>query len=114
MFIVALVIALLSLAASLWLRQDTPSSRAWETQDGLVDERFAFVFLPSFTLLLFGLGMVGMSGMFETFSLPVKLLFAVGLVATGVGGLGSLVGLFSNRYPLWLLPKWRMESPHRK
>ncbi|MDO5048642.1 MAG: hypothetical protein Q4D87_02000 [Actinomycetaceae bacterium] len=114
MFILAFLLGVVALAGTLWLRRDTPSSRSWETQQGLIDERFAFVFLPSFTVLLFGLGIIGISGLFEDFTIPVIILFAVGVILTGIGTLGSIIGLFSKRYPLWLLPQWRLNSPHRK
>ncbi|WP_297556639.1 hypothetical protein [uncultured Actinomyces sp.] len=114
MTIIAFVLGLAALIATLWLRKDTPSSRAWETENGIVDERFAFVFLPSFTILLFGLGIIGLSGLFSELSAGVRLLFILGCLLSAVGTFGTVAGLFSNKYPLWLLPKWRLESPHRK
>mgnify|MGYP002735218488 CR=1 FL=1 len=114
MFILAFLLGLLALVGTIWLRRDTPSSRSWETEEGMIDERFAFVFLPSFTLLLFGLGIIGVSGLFQDLSGPVWILFILGIVMAGVGGFGSLIGLFSSRYPEWLLPQWRIDSPHRK
>ena len=114
MTIIAFVLGLAALIATVWLRKDTPSSRAWETEDGIVDERFAFVFLPSFTVLLFCLGVIGLSGLFNELTGGVWVLFILGCLLSAVGAVGTVVGLFSNKYPLWLLPKWRLESPHRK
>lgn len=114
MFILAFLLGLLALAGTIWLRTDTPSSRSWETEEGIIDERFAFVFLPSFTLLLFGLGIIGVSGLFPEFTWPIKILFGIGIIMSGIGAVGSLIGLFSSRYPEWLLPQWRIDSPHRK
>lgn len=114
MFIFALVLAAGCLVASLWLRRDTPASRSWETQEGIVDERFAFVFLPAITLFLAGIGLIGLAGLLGMETVAVKVLFWFAMAITLVGIVGSVIGLFSNRYPEWLLPQWRKNSPHRK
>lgn len=114
MFILALLLGALALVGSIWLRRDTPSSRNWETQNGIIDERFAFVFLPSFTILLFGLAFIGMAGLFEDLTLGPKLLLGLGILMAGIGTIGSLWGLFSRKSPEWMIPQWRINSPHRK
>ncbi|MDO5729365.1 MAG: hypothetical protein Q4P71_07055 [Actinomycetaceae bacterium] len=113
MFFLALALAIVTASGALYLRRDTPSSRAWEKQNGIIDERFAFVFLPSFSLTLFGLALMSASGLSHDHPLVSGLLLSLGLPFTLIGSVGAITGLFGTRYPEWLIPRWRRESPYR-
>lgn len=113
MFFLALALAAVTTVGALYLRRDTPGARTWERHNGIVDERFAFVFLPSFALTLFGLALMSASGLSHEHGLLSGALLALGLPATLIGSVGSIMGLFGTRYPEWMIPQWRQNSPHR-
>ncbi len=77
--------------------------------DGLVDEKFVFMSLPGFSLLLLGaggLGLVvpGIGGAFGSVLGPV-LAILCGAVAV-FGFVLSVWGLFATTTPQWTLPRW--------
>ncbi|WIK64527.1 hypothetical protein [Gleimia hominis] len=114
MFFFAFILGVLSLAATVYLRVGSPRSRWWERTDGIIDETFAFLFLPALSALLLGLVLVG-AGMLSG-SLPALriIFFILGGASALIGLIGSLMGLFNAQTPRWLLPKWRINSPYRK
>lgn len=113
MFFLALALAVVTAIGALYLRRGTPGSRAWEKQNGIIDERFAFVFLPSFALTLVGLALMSASGLSQDYQLASALLLSLGLPLTLIGSVGAIMGLFGSRYPEWMIPRWRRESPYR-
>lgn len=113
MFFLALALAAVTTVGALYLRRDTPGARTWERQNGIIDERFAFVFLPSFALTLMGLALLSASGLSRDNTVLAGALLIVGFPAALVGSVGSIMGLFGTRYPEWMIPKWRQNSPHR-
>ena len=113
MFYLAILLAIVTGVAALLLRRDTPRSRHWETQEGLIDERFAFVFLPGFSIALFGLSFLAAGHLSADIHVLSVVLLAIGAIVTLVGAIASLIGLFGARYPEFLIPHWRRTSPHR-
>ncbi|MDO5719225.1 MAG: hypothetical protein Q4P05_00645 [Actinomycetaceae bacterium] len=113
MFFLALALAVVTTVGALYLRRDTPGARTWERQNGIIDERFAFVFLPSFALTLFGLAFLSASSLSHENPVVSGALLVFGFPATLIGSIGSIMGLFGTRYPEWMIPTWRRKSPHR-
>lgn len=74
-----------------------------------MDERFVFLSLPGFSLLLLGGGALGLvlPGVGSALPTPWGQLLAVlaGLVAAG-GLVLSVIGLFGPKPPTWILPGW--------
>lgn len=114
MFFLAIGLALLTTAGALYLRMNTEKGRTWERTEGMIDERFAFVFLPSFALALWGLAAISAANLSSEMPVLRTALFIVGVPIALVGGVGVIAGLFGVSYPEWLVPHWRRTSPHRK
>lgn len=114
MFFLALGLALLTTVGALYLRLDTPKARAWERTQGIIDERFAFVFLPGFALALWGLATIAAANLSADLPVLRIVLYVVGVPLALAGALGVLTGLFGVFYPQWLVPQWRVNSPYRK
>ncbi|MDO5722272.1 MAG: hypothetical protein Q4P06_07010 [Actinomycetaceae bacterium] len=114
MLFLALGLAVISTAGALYLRVDSEKARTWERTRGLIDEPFAFVFLPSFALALWALVVISAANL--SYQIPaLKItLFAIGVPLAIAGTAGVIMGLFGTRYPQWLIPTWRKNSPYRK
>lgn len=113
MFFLALGLAILSTVAALYLRRDNEKARSWERVNGLIDERFAFVFLPAFAVALFGLVFLAAGNLSHEMPVVAIMFFVIGVPLTVIGTLGCIMGLFGARYPQWLVPYWRRHSPYR-
>lgn len=113
MFYLALGLAIASSVAALYLRRDNEKARSWERVNGLIDERFAFVFLPAFAVALFGLVFLAAGNLSHELPVLAIILFVIGVPLTVVGAMGCIMGLFGTRYPQWLVPQWRRHSPYR-
>ena len=100
MIVIALIAGALGVVLSLALRRDTTRARQVVQSGGVLDQRFVYVLLPGFSLLLVGMG-------------------GLGLVLPGVGGaLGNFLGPLlaalcalvtlagSGPAPNWALPAW--------
>ncbi|EEH63645.1 hypothetical protein HMPREF0044_0664 [Gleimia coleocanis DSM 15436] len=106
MVFLAFGFGILCAIGALYLRRDTPGSRAWQGQNGMIDERFAFLFLPAFAMALLGLGLVSAGGLSRSIPWLFWTLTVIGLPFAVVGLGGALVGLFGKTAPAWLLPRW--------
>lgn len=111
MIIIALAAGIIGTVISLALRRNTTRARSWETAGGLMDERFVYLTLPGFSLLMLGVGAVGLVQPLtggEGFSgiIGMILLAVVGAVALA-GLVISVWGLFASSTPHWALPAWK-------
>lgn len=106
MFVIALLLGIFAGLGAWYLRRDTPSSRAWEEKDGIIDARFAFVFLPSFSLALIGLSLLSIGGLSREIPWIYWTLSSFGALMAAVGLGGSVAGLFGKKIPLFLQPAW--------
>ncbi len=114
MLFLAIGLALLTSAGALYLRINSEKGRTWERTEGMIDERFAFVFLPAFALALWGLAAISAANLSGEIPLLRALLFIIGVPIALVGAVGVIAGLFGVSYPQWLVPQWRRTSPYRK
>lgn len=103
---VALFVAVVSGVASLWVRSGSPASRWYETEEGIVDERFAFAALPGLALAMLGAFVIGASLLTGTpwihwggVVLGVAILQAGVVLGFHAFGRGPL--------PPWILPRWK-------
>lgn len=110
MIIFALVGGALGLIVSLALRRDTARARSLRTPGAFLDERFVFLSLPSFSFLLLGFGLLGLStpllGGGAAATLLGVVLGAGGGALALLGIAGSVWGLFSQTIPPFAFPKW--------
>lgn len=110
MIVIAFVGGLLGAAISLALRRDTERARALRKPGSFTDDKFAFLSLPSFSLLLLGFGVIGLAGPLfggsASSTIVAVTLMAAGALAAAVGAAGSLWGLFGSNVPQFALPKW--------
>lgn len=106
MVFIALLLGVFSAVGAWYLRRDTPTSRAWEKQEGIIDARFAFLFLPSFSLALLGLALLSAGGLSRETPWLYYLLSTVGGAVSLVGLGGSVAGLFGRKIPTFLQPSW--------
>lgn len=109
MIVIALVAGALGIVLSLALRRDTSRVRQIINGGGIVDQRFAYVLVPGFSLLLLGMGglgvvLPGVGGALGYFLGPL-LAALCGIVALG-GAVLSVFGLGSGPAPDWALPRW--------
>lgn len=109
MIIFALVSGLLGLGASLALRRDTDRARNLRETGGIVDERFALLSLPGFSLMLLGVGVLGLvvpgiDGFLGTFWGYLLAFLAAAIALFGL--YMSILGLGKRPIPLFLQPAW--------
>ncbi len=105
MIVLALAGGLVGLVASLVLR--VPKRRQ-AAREGVVDDRFAYLSLPGFSLFLIGIGLLGLTlpGSGAGGVGPLLLIVSVlaGIMAA-FGALLSMWGLFGKTVPRWALPR---------
>ncbi|MCS4483888.1 hypothetical protein NXS08_00065 [Gleimia sp. 6138-11-ORH1] len=106
MFIIALLLSVGAGIAAWYLRQDTPAARAWESNNGIIDARFAFVFLPAFSMALLGLALLSIGGLSREIPWIYWSLSTFGGLLALVGLGGCVAGLFGKKIPLFLQPAW--------
>lgn len=106
MFVLALLLGIFAGFGAWYLRRDTPSSRAWEDKDGIIDARFAFLFLPALSLALIGLSLLSMGGLSRDIPWLFWTLSLVGGLTAAVGLGGAVAGLFGKKIPQFLQPAW--------
>ncbi len=118
MIVIALSAGLLGLILSLALRRDTGKKRFWQENQGVADARFVFASLPGVSLLLLGMGALGLivpgvGGALGSFVGPPLAVLAAAVVLAGL--VLSFYGMFARQLPDWLLPTWvRGEQPGKK
>lgn len=105
MIAIALVGGLLGMVVSLLLRRNTDRARAIRGSGGPVDDRFAFLSMPGFSLILLGFGALGLA-MPLADGFAGRLLAALAVLVIAVGTLASLWGLFGRSVPSFALPLW--------
>ncbi len=108
MIMVALIIGALGLVASWALRRPTARAKSLRKSEGVADERMVLLSLPGFSLIMLGMGLVGIvapgvGGFLGTF-LGIALLIPCAAIA-GFGLYLSILGLGKARIPQWLEPK---------
>lgn len=106
MVVIALILGIFSAFGAWYLRQDTPSARSWESKEGIIDARFAFLFLPAFAMTLLGLSLLSAGGLSRETPWLYYLLSSIGGAVSLVGLGGVVAGLFGKRIPTFLQPAW--------
>lgn len=111
--IIAFVSGLLGLFASLALRRDTDAAAKLRNSTGLVDERFALLSLPGFSLILlgagaFGLVAPGMGGWLGPVFGPVLAGLAIAIAMLGV--YLSVLGMGKKPIPDFAKPRWMRDN----
>lgn len=117
MIIVALTTGFLGLVISLALRRDTGKKRPWQEGQGLADEQFVFASLPGISLLLLGMGALGLivpgvGGALGSVVGPLLAVLAAAVVLVGL--VLSFYGMFARQLPAWLIPAWAQRKPKKK
>lgn len=103
----ALGVGIASLVITIMLRKGTPAARSWMEAGGIVDERFGLIFMPGFTLLLLGLGLLP-----HYLLVPAALAYVYMVVCAVIGAVGFILmiwGVIPLPYPQWFLPAWRRQ-----
>lgn len=113
MIVIALIAGALGVVLSLALRRDTTRARQVVQSGGVLDQRFVYVLLPGFSLLLVGMGglglvLPGVGGALGNFLGP--LLAALCALVTLAGIVLAVLGLGSGPAPNWALPAWARKS----
>ena len=112
MVYIALIVAVMAGAAALWLRMDSPQSRWWEKEKGIVDERFAFATIPGLALVMTGIFALSMAGLAPE-GAGRWLIAGPGAVVLVAGLALSFLGFGRKALPDWLVPAWRRASRGR-
>lgn len=105
MIVIALISGVLVAVVSLALRRDTARARGLRSSGGLVDDRFVFLSLPGFAMLLLGFGALGLAMPLGD-SIVAVLLRALAAGVAIIGGAASLWGLFARSVPRFARPRW--------
>ncbi len=108
MILVALVAGVLGLVASWALRRPTKRARRAREAGGIADERMVLLSLPGVSLILLGVGLLGLvvPGIGGFLPVVVGVLLAIPCVAiAGFGIYLSFLGLTRGKIPEWLLPR---------
>ncbi len=115
--LIALVAGALGLVVSLALRRNTKRARSWEKTQGIADQQFVFALLPGVSLVLLGMGGLGLvlPGLGTALNpvLGPTLAVIAGTVALA-GVVLSFYGLFVKNLPQWLLPTWAQKPTRRR
>ncbi len=117
MIIVALSAGLLGLILSLALRRDTGKKRFWQETQGVADQQFVFASLPGVSLLLLGMGALGLivpgvGAALGDFVGPLLAVLAAAVVLAGL--ILSFYGMFARQLPGWLIPEWAQRDQRGK
>lgn len=107
--IIALVSGVLGLILSLALRRDTERAHKLRDTGGIVDERFALLSIPGFSLILLGAGLLGLlvpgvGGWLGNFVGPVLMIVCGAVIVAGL--YMSILGMGKGKIPEALKPKW--------
>lgn len=110
--VASLVVGFAALILSIMFRKGTPAARNWLQTDGIVDERFALLFIPGFAALLLGMGLSPHYALFP------RVLHTPWIVLCGIVALAGLVtmvwGITHIDYPEKIEPQWlRDRKNHR-
>lgn len=108
----ALGVGIAALVITIMFRKGTPAARGWIRNDGLVDARFAFLFMPGFTLLMLGMGAAPHYVLFP------KIMHGPYIILAGIVGLVGLIvmiwGVIPVNYPKFFTPQWYSDHDKKK